>query len=202
MAFANIDEQLLLWVDGTPVTFDSADDLRAAGQRSSAIRRRTIRGDLAPAGIGSQSGVAASQPSAAAARHLLHRRHDDGPVADYAPQLERLLHMSYRRAARVLVDARSCGRRPGRQSPFDERREAIFPLAADQFFMLGDNSPLSQDARLWDDEKLRQPRVADRQGPVHLLAAFVQHACRARPIPFPFFPELRPHGVYQVKSNR
>jgi signal peptidase I len=32
---------------------------------------------------------------------------------------------------------------------FDTREAEIFNLAPDQFFVLGDNSPASSDARLW-----------------------------------------------------
>ena len=67
-----------------------------------------------------------------------------------------------------------------------------FPLAAkipgrpekDQFFVLGDNSPQSKDSRLWDGELLGQSGNAHRQGPVHLLAAFLG----PRPIPSPVSP--------------
>jgi signal peptidase I len=34
-------------------------------------------------------------------------------------------------------------------SVFDRRQEKVFPLLDDQFFVLGDNSPASFDARLW-----------------------------------------------------
>ena len=34
-------------------------------------------------------------------------------------------------------------------SLFAQRRQVSFPLEADQFFVLGDNSPASKDSRLW-----------------------------------------------------
>ncbi len=36
------------------------------------------------------------------------------------------------------------------ENVFDQRQEEIFPLGPDQFFVLGDNSPASADARLWN----------------------------------------------------
>ena len=43
-------------------------------------------------------------------------------------------------------------------------------MEADQLFPLGDNSPQSSDARMWD-EAFRPARSVDRQGAVDLLAA-------------------------------
>jgi len=37
----------------------------------------------------------------------------------------------------------------GGGSVFDGRKQVTFELGADQFFVLGDNSPASSDARLW-----------------------------------------------------
>ncbi len=37
-------------------------------------------------------------------------------------------------------------------SLFAHRREVTFPLKADQFFVLGDNSPASKDSRLWSQD--------------------------------------------------
>jgi signal peptidase I len=36
---------------------------------------------------------------------------------------------------------------------FDTRQEATFRLGPDQFFVLGDNSPSSSDARLWSEQQ-------------------------------------------------
>ena len=39
---------------------------------------------------------------------------------------------------------------PDQWDAFDKRRLVEFRLEADQFFVLGDNSPQSKDSRLWD----------------------------------------------------
>ena len=46
--------------------------------------------------------------------------------------------------ARVLSD-------PSAWEAFAETRRVAFPLAEDQFLVLGDNSPESKDSRLWED---------------------------------------------------
>ena len=81
VAFANVDDQLLLWVDGD-VGFDfdggTAYDVEHA---CSAIAEHILPqtsdedpGDLAPAGIGGARREAGRDSAAGVARHLLHRR--------------------------------------------------------------------------------------------------------------------------------
>ena len=70
--FANVDRQLRLWIDGSPVEFDCADRLQAARQRSTAIAPRR------PARLGARGHRLARRgtgraPYPLAARHLLHR---------------------------------------------------------------------------------------------------------------------------------
>ena len=67
---------------------------------------------------------------------------------------------------------------------FRERHHVEFPLSEDQFFVMGDNSPESSDARLWlsgdpadrRPSRRRVPRTttADRQGALRLLAPFLE----------------------------
>jgi len=82
---------------------------------------------------------------------------------------------------------------PGRTSPFDERRQMIFPLQTDQFFVLGDNSPQSQDARLWEGNKF----VARDLLIGKALYVFWPHSFDTFPgtnVPFPFFPNFARMG--------
>ena len=44
---------------------------------------------------------------------------------------------------------------------FRDRRRMLYPLDADQYFPLGDNSPQSKDARLWIDG--HTPHYVERQ---------------------------------------
>jgi signal peptidase I len=87
---------------------------------------------------------------------------------------------------------------PSLWSLFDDRRSVEFPLTADQFFVMGDNSAESSDARLWGGAK-------DGQSPVHgqhlerrlligkALSVYWPHSWNrvpGTPIPFPLFPNI------------
>jgi hypothetical protein len=80
---------------------------------------------------------------------------------------------------------------PGQDSPFAARLAVDFPLAADQFFMLGDNSPMSSDARLWPAERYVERDLLVGKA----VFVFWPHAWQL-PIPFtdyslPIIPNLR-----------
>jgi signal peptidase I len=186
VAFANIDEQLLLWIDGVAVAFDTPTTYEPlANDRPRFDTHDPL--DLAPAGVGAQN-------ASLGVSHLRLRRDiyyiaaREGPVADYAPPLGRLLHMNYRELLKFWSTPELWAP-AGQSSPFDERREAIFPLKADQFFALGDNSPLSQDARLWEHEKFVSRELLVGKA----LLVFWPHSFNrvpGTPIPFPFFPNF------------
>jgi signal peptidase I len=145
--FANIDRQLMLWVDDKVVAFDEPatyDDLDNDHPQAS----QRDGGDLAPVGIGSRG----------AALHLDHLRvlrdiyyiADDrsfmSPITDYhggGPPMQR----SDELVEFLSTPERWQSRRGG--NVFDQREKVDFELIADQFFVLGDNSPASSDARLW-----------------------------------------------------
>jgi signal peptidase I len=184
--FANVDEQLLLWVDGRPITFDAPttyDPLDNDRPRSSAEEP----GDLAPARIGARS-------AAVTVRHLRLLRDIyyiaatlGGPLSDYASESP-LWYMNYQELA-ALWSSPAEWEPPRRVSPFDQRREALFTLAADQFFVLGDNSPMSMDARLWGGE----PYVSRELLVGKALLIFWPHSFNRVPgtnIPFPYFPNF------------
>ena len=121
--FANVDDELTLFVDGRKVYFDRAtlwarsieeaersqpyDGLIEPGMNQS--------GDLSPAGV-----------TALAAEVRVSR-------------LRILRDVFY-------ISAHDIGARAGE---FIERPRLEFPLEADQFFVLGDNSAASKDSRLW-----------------------------------------------------
>jgi len=141
--FANVDDELMLWVDDRLVEFDrpTSYDSRALDL----VRPR--KDDLLPARVGARE-------AAVRVSHLkLFRdiyyiaqrgRGSNGFVmTDYDPadeaELRRLSPEGFLSDSRVW-DA------------FGRLREEDFSLSADQFFMLGDNSAQSKDSRLWDSE--------------------------------------------------
>jgi hypothetical protein len=52
-------------------------------------------------------------------------------------------------------------------TPKGQNRETL-PLAGDEFFVLGDNSPVSVDSRCWDDPAVRRRELVGRPFAVHL----------------------------------
>ena len=189
VAFANIDGQLVLWIDGSPVTFDGPTDYEPLDND----RPRSTADDpldLAPAGIGSQScGLRINHLRLW--RDLYYIAAKTGPVTDY-PQHSLLHRMSYRQLFEFWSTPAEWDTAAG-GNPFDERREATFRLEADQFFMLGDNSPASLDARLWTEEKYVSRDLLIGKA----LLIFWPHSFNKLPgtnIPFPFFPNFARMG--------
>ena len=137
LTFANVDRQLLLWIDGQLATFSrptSYDDLGNALPTSE---------DLAPAGI-------AARGANLKVEHLTLKRdiyyiakkatgESFGTIDDYDYPGEPD-KLDFTNPDRWTAD-----------SVFARRRSVEFALEADQFFMLGDNSPFSKDSRLWAD---------------------------------------------------
>ncbi|MEX0979098.1 MAG: S26 family signal peptidase, partial [Pirellulales bacterium] len=193
VAFANIDRQLVLWVDGWPVGFDGPTDYEPLGND---IPQSTPDDplDLAPAGIGSMSAslVVSHLRLSRDIYYIATRQSDRGGPSDYTGPSRQIPAMSYEQLFAFLSTPKLWAPEGG-QSPFDERRDAIFTLAADQFFMLGDNSPMSEDARLWDGEKFVSRELLIGRA----LMIFWPHSFNKIPgtsIPFPFFPNFARMG--------
>ncbi len=111
--FANVDEQLVLWIDDKAVDFDGPTTYKHLDND-----RPQAPDDLAPLGIGSRG-------AAVKVSHL-----------------------------RVLRDIYYIAARTPYADPItdDRSQEVTFELLPDQFFVLGDNSPASSDARLWSTQ--------------------------------------------------
>ena len=146
--FANVDRQLLLWIDDKLVEFDAPttyDDLHndrpEAGGPSG--------GDLAPLGIGSR-GVAMTVDHLRVLRDIYYVADTTHThmLSDYQSNDGFLAHRNPEELADFFSRPREWQDLRG-GSLFDLREPVVFPLEADQFFVLGDNSPASSDARLW-----------------------------------------------------
>ncbi len=141
--FANVDDQLLLWVDGRLVEFDrpTTYDSRALD----VVRPR--KDDLYPAQIGARdAAVRVSHLKLFRDIYYIAQRGTGGNrqvMTDYAP--EDVAELQRPSPEAFLSD-------PGRWDAFRRLQEEQFELAADQFFMLGDNSAQSKDSRLWDTD--------------------------------------------------
>ena len=186
VALANVDDQLVLWIDGSPVEFDGPttypplDNDRPQSDSDEP-------GDLLPARIGSQ-GAGLRVNHLRLSRDIYYIAAEGRNVSDYGYPYSLITQLSYQELLRFRSTP-ALWFDDGQENPFDQRREVIFPLGPDQFFMLGDNSPLSQDARLWPAE----PYVERRLLVGKALYIFWPHSFDRIPgtrIPFPFFPNF------------
>jgi signal peptidase I len=121
--FANVDDELSLFVDGRKVEFDkptgwtrSIEDAEAAQPYDGEIEPgQNQSGDLAPVGL-TATGATVRVTNLRVLRDVYY------------------------------IPAVDVGARPGE---LIERDRLEFPLEADQFFVLGDNSAASKDGRMW-----------------------------------------------------
>ncbi len=192
LIFANIDRQLLLWVDGSPIAFDATTEY-APLDNDVPVTTPEDPLDLAPAGIGSVgAGLHASHIRLWRDIYYVAASSTRGPLSDYELVRGSLPTLTYAQLYRFWSDPEQWSP-PGVRGPFALRREEIFSLEADQFFMLGDNSPASSDARLWDGEKFVSRELLIGKA----LLIFWPHSFNRIPgtgIPFPFFPNFARMG--------
>ena len=151
LIFANVDNRLVLWVDGDLIDFGEGAAYRAWGDESMIQLPRST--DLIPVGI-AVTGAEATVSRLRLERDVYYRADAAGP-----PASEEFRGSSgYLRAA--LSDPEEWGRRylDGLTDPQTPGRR--FVLGDDEYFMLGDNSPRSKDSRLWGNTRHAQHRHA------------------------------------------
>ncbi|HYO24044.1 MAG TPA: signal peptidase I [Lacipirellulaceae bacterium] len=174
LRFANVDDQLHLWVDGEVVRFQNAaydpDVLFAdAGGRDGMLPWTGTApgedsGDLAPAGIGA-NGAKLAITRLALLRDVYYIAARD----DMTSEEERLMDYDTWRFATnfqgrpipALNDPRSLFAVSEAWPRFHTRRRVNFAVQDEQLFVMGDNSPESADCRLWS---VHNPRSPSRPG--------------------------------------
>ncbi len=167
LQFANVDDQLMLWVDGDLIRFN--DDTGAApydadavfGGRENAIPQTSDEdpGDLAPVGVGARgASLTITRLQVFRDIYYISARADDPAVAPrwYGPGY----HTDYVRPdfpatlpdgtqLESLNSERQLFRDPSAWPRFLTRHKREFPIEEEQYFVMGDNSPESLDCRLW-----------------------------------------------------
>lgn len=182
LRFANVDNELTLWVNGKPVAFDQPTAYEPLGNSV------PTQADLAPVAVGSDH-ASLEVRNLRVLRDLYYiamkkysRNSDfDESTGPYA----RGVTEDARRA--FLTD-------PRQWTAYESMAHVDFPLEADQFLMLGDNSARSKDSRLWEGP----PDLSEYYVRRDLLigkALFVYwpHSWNRLPgtdIPFPLFPNF------------
>jgi signal peptidase I len=192
VAFGNVDEQLLLWVDYKLIDFDGKaiyDADKVFGSREKVLPQTSDQdaGDLAPAGIGARDAkVAVTRLQVWRDLYYIAAswdRNPPGQPTDFAG-----------RSPETLISLAST---PSQWGQYAERQTVEFPLNNDQLFAMGDNSAESSDARLW-----RTPNRGTHPGGAYLdrrlligkaLCVYWPHSWNqipGTPIPFPLFPNF------------
>jgi signal peptidase I len=196
VALANVDDQLLLWINGSFVKFDGSTEYDAGtlfGGREHILPKTSAAdlGDLAPVGIGAKG--------AKLAVTRLRVWRDEYYIADSWQDLQRsgvnLIDDFEGVDPRTMV---AMARDPGLWDLYAKRRHEDFTLGQDQFFVMGDNSPESSDARLWCGQGARRGRPGgsylERQMLIgKALCVYWPHSWNripGTPIPFPLFPNF------------
>lgn len=147
LQFANIDDQLLLWVNGSLVEFDKPTTYPSETSYPT-------QADLAPAGIGSRGAkIAVSHIKLSRDIYYIADTSATGSglgdlITDYSFNSQTARMDPWELVAFFSSPDQWQSLRPG---GVNQLREVEFPLKADQYFVLGDNSPCSKDARLWAD---------------------------------------------------
>ncbi|MFM7034296.1 MAG: signal peptidase I [Planctomycetia bacterium] len=122
--FANVDDELAVFVDGLPVAFS----------------RRVTWDEPIDASIGMEPSEIPVEPG-------------DSTPSDLSPVGITVAEANVRVGdLRVLRDVHYLAIESGsRSGEFAERPRIDFPLESGQYFVLGDNSAASKDSRLWND---------------------------------------------------
>ena len=167
LLFANVDDRLMLWVDGDLVEFETSsyDPADLFGSRDQMLPQTgpTDRGDLEPVGVGAK-GADLTVTRLTVLRDIYYIAVTQNDAVNQARnaglQSRGQYHTDYHRlsSTKTLSDGtvlprieepRSLFSNPEYWSRFSTRQSRPFETGDDQFFVLGDNSPESQDCRLW-----------------------------------------------------
>ncbi len=144
--FANVDDRVVLWIDGSVISFGDAAEYQPP------VLPGPQPGDLAPVGIAVR-GVKATVSDLLLRRDIYYRAErvsDDDRFSHKESTGEEVDGLLMRT---TLRDALSTPREYARIYQEKAGPVEFAPLSEDEFFVMGDNSPRSQDSRLWSNRR-------------------------------------------------
>lgn len=151
LRFANVDDRLCIWVDGAMIDFGDKAEYRV----DDAVPPGPRDEDLTPIGVAAKS-LSVRVSNLMIQRDIYYR----------ANQLERGAPERFH-FADEKEHPHEDGLRPSLKQPnewaanyMQGARDAKFELGPDEFLMLGDNSPRSQDSRVWPNSRGAEHRHA------------------------------------------
>ncbi len=142
--FANFDDELLLWVNGSRVQFSQPTEYTFPSQDPRLRNNRPTEADLAPVGIKIDN-ASVTVADLKVKRDIYYIATTDTSVSPLRDYMENTILTSSPSEA----TQREFMSNPGLWGAFDHLRGIEFTTGPDDFLPLGDNSPQSADGRLW-----------------------------------------------------
>lgn len=186
--FANADDKLFLWVDGKNIEIAGAEYSRSGDVVP--VYRNDGPSDAEPIGIGGSS-VELNVTRLQVLRDLYYTSKNNSTEKDSTsrPQIEYVGFQDAKTIESVLRNPESWDTQLARElfASRDRNENYVFHLAEHQLLPMGDNSPQSSDARIWDGDRF----VDDSYLLGKALFIYWPHA-KSKPIPFwPNFGRMR-----------
>ncbi len=185
--FANVDNRLCFWVNEKLIDFGAKAEYR----EDEATQPGPQDEDLIPVGI-AVKGASVRVSNLLIERDIYYRASQlhgaDANHFSIADMDEHPDEFSLRRALKNPAEWTALY--------FPKAREAKFPLKADEFLMLGDNSPRSQDSRVWPNVRGAEHRHAVPRSALVGRAFFVYW-----PHGVPFMNDGQGFAVWHLKSR-
>jgi len=180
LRFSNCDDELLLWVDGDVIAFDSPTTFDSLTFQKPELVQPIFNGpgdprDASPVAVAVRGGAAKlHQLTIDRDKYYIANRDDQSRMLDYdMPQLNQFAGSTVRieEIQAVMGEPEIWDQFPG----WANRRRITFLLGEDQFFPMGDNSPESLDARCWAGTKERfgRNRSVDEDAYLYANASYV-----------------------------